>query len=150
MWGVWGNSVHLVRLDKVTHVMQRAATGCRDWGRGDLDQTLRGVWAQVGSYWGDDGVEQSLVSVLSVSAIRERQEIERRTLISHHLISLMISLYPSLENGETNLMCILFIKLFPTCSSSVFMQFPQSVSFLEPKLSIYLVIITTKFPPPAE
>ena len=79
MWGVWGNSLtHLVRLDKVTHVMQRAATGCRDWGRGDLDQTLRGVWAQVGSYWGDDGVEQSLVSVLSLVSVGHPRETRNR------------------------------------------------------------------------
>ena len=63
MWGVWGNSgrglTHLVRPDKVTHVMQGAATGCRHWGRSDTES-----WEGSGLRLAvrDDGGEQSLVS----------------------------------------------------------------------------------------
>ena len=48
MWGVWGNCgrglTHLVRPDKVTHVMQGAATGCRHWGRSDTERGLGSGW----------------------------------------------------------------------------------------------------------
>ena len=42
MWGVWGNSLtHLVRLDKVTHVMQRARERPPDAGAGGEETKIR-------------------------------------------------------------------------------------------------------------
>ena len=91
------------------------------------------------------------MSVLSVSAISETRNGEKNSDQSSPDISddLFVSIFIFRKQGDKSKL-ILFIKLFSSCSSSVFMQFPQSLSFLEPKLSIYLVIITTKFPPPAE